>query len=143
MSWLVNLIEYQNLIADESKLDINGNMPRPPGLPKTGGRKKGTPNARSIHLLEIFQRFNYDPAENILTLMEELPPKEQIDVSLHLMPYLYPKRAEPLWPYLEEKFGHSDIKQLTDEELIPIARESLKQLERRVAEKASRLLQND
>lgn len=39
---------------------------RPPGLPKTGGRVKGTPNSKTRHLLEKAEKLGVDPFEILL-----------------------------------------------------------------------------
>lgn len=67
-------------------------MGRPLGLLKTGGRRKGTPNKRSVSLAELLEKRDFEPIGEILNLLPVLSPKEQAGVLLNLLPYLYPKR---------------------------------------------------
>lgn len=49
-------------------------MPRPKGLPKTGGRQKGTPNRKTLDARESLAVFGTDPVElACLIAMDKLP----------------------------------------------------------------------
>lgn len=61
------------------------------GHPKLGGRVKGTPNKRTSQITDILNEMNVDPVRAILELIPGLEPKEQVDVYLDLMTYIYPK----------------------------------------------------
>lgn len=67
-------------------------MGKPIGSPKTGGRKKGTPNVRTLDLLTILEQYGVDPLGEILTACEGLPKRDKIKIYLEILPYLYPKR---------------------------------------------------
>ena len=70
-------------------------MGRPLGLPKTGGRKKGTPNAKTKELSEKLEALSFDPIQVLASLvMEEssLSAKERADICLELLQYTHPKR---------------------------------------------------
>ena len=67
-------------------------MSRPEGLPKTGGRKSGTPNKRTTLLVTKFQSAGFDPVDQLIDLIPSLPPLERSQVLLSLLPYLYPRR---------------------------------------------------
>lgn len=67
-------------------------MPRSPGLPKTGGRKKGTPNRRTDEFHETLERHGVNVPEKLAELLPILSPETQADVLLNLLQYLYPKR---------------------------------------------------
>lgn len=69
-------------------------MPFEPGSPKPphSGRKKGTPNRQTRLLDEILAAANVEPVKAIMELLPHLEPKQQVDVHLELMGYLYPKR---------------------------------------------------
>lgn len=41
---------------------------RPPGLPKTGGRTKGTPNKSTLALREKLASLNCDPAQELVRI---------------------------------------------------------------------------
>lgn len=67
-------------------------MPRPTGLPKTGGRKSGTPNKKTALLHEALEAQGLDVPGRLAKLLPQLEPEKQADVLLELMSYLYPKR---------------------------------------------------
>jgi hypothetical protein len=67
-------------------------MPRPSGLPKTGGRKKGTPNRRTGILAEELDHLDFHPAEHLVKLIPTLEPESQARALIELMGFLYPKR---------------------------------------------------
>lgn len=73
-------------------------MTRPRGLPKSGGRKLGTPNkansSQTERIQELCTHYNIDPFEALLKLSTD----SSIDVNLRisilkeLAQYVYPKR---------------------------------------------------
>lgn len=67
-------------------------MARPIGLPKTGGRRKGTVNKRTQNLMEILEQLNTSLPQMALNLLPDLKPEKQADVILKLMDFVYPKR---------------------------------------------------
>jgi hypothetical protein len=67
-------------------------MARPSGLPKTGGRKTGTPNRKTAALKSIVDELGLDVPSRLRELLPNLSPEKQADVLLDLMSYLYPKR---------------------------------------------------
>jgi hypothetical protein len=67
-------------------------MPRPQGVPKTGGRKKGTPNRSSLLLHEVLENLNVDVPKMIADALPQLPIEKRVEVLTSLLPYLYPKR---------------------------------------------------
>ncbi len=67
-------------------------MARPLGTPKTGGRKKGTPNKQTLWLQDQLESQSIDVASKIFEIFPMLAPEKQVDVLLNLLPYLYPKR---------------------------------------------------
>ena len=67
-------------------------MSRRPGLPKTGGRQKGTPNKKTQELEAIFSRVGVDVPTQIVELLPQLMPEKRVDVLMGLMAFLYPKR---------------------------------------------------
>ncbi len=67
-------------------------MPRPSGLPKTGGRIKGTPNRSTPHLIEMLEELQFDPVRELIQLMPDLSPERRAGVLLELMSFIYPKR---------------------------------------------------
>ncbi|OFZ15713.1 MAG: hypothetical protein A2Z20_08960 [Bdellovibrionales bacterium RBG_16_40_8] len=69
-------------------------MARPRGISKTGGRKRGTPNARTVMLGEALAILECDVPKRLVELLPRLEPDKQADVLLELMKYLYPKRTD-------------------------------------------------
>ena len=78
-------------------------MPRQKGTTKTGGRKKGSLNKKTLELSQILKKANINVPEKIIELLPTLDTEKQVEVLLKLMPYLYPKRKpkEPLEVKLE------------------------------------------
>ncbi len=67
---------------------------RPLGLPKTGGRTKGTPNRATVVLKEKLAALGCDPAEELVKIAQDSKTLVESKVQIYstLMPYLYPKR---------------------------------------------------
>jgi hypothetical protein len=61
---------------------------------KTGGRTLGTPNKTTAETKELIQNIVSSKLENINELLEQLEPKEQLDVIIKLLPYIVPKQQE-------------------------------------------------
>lgn len=62
------------------------------GSPKTGGRKKGTPNKRTLAFSEILDARGIDLVSEILDAARRLPAHDRIGIYISLLPYQYPKR---------------------------------------------------
>lgn len=75
-------------------MSIEGKGGKPLGLPKTGGRTKGTPNRATAALKDKLAALGYDPLEELVTIAQD--PKTPVVIKVHigegLMPYVYPKR---------------------------------------------------
>lgn len=95
-----------------------GNPGRPVGLPKTGGRKKGSPNKRTRELIERADAIGVDPFEILLRFakgdwkglgyesetmtkiaaggvkveIERIDPELRMKAAAEAAQYLYPKR---------------------------------------------------
>jgi hypothetical protein len=71
-----------------------GNPGRPAGLPKTGGRKKGTPNKATRALIEELAEIGCDPLRELARIAqnEKTPLEFRVRIYSDLLPYLYPKR---------------------------------------------------
>lgn len=67
-------------------------MARTPGTPKTGGRKKGTPNKAFKSLDDYLESINFNVPEKIIEKMESLTNEEQVRYLFRLMEYLFPKK---------------------------------------------------
>lgn len=60
--------------------------------PKSGGRKRGTPNHRTTELSEFLESIRFSVPEKLGEILPKLSHEKQADVLLKLMEYLYPKR---------------------------------------------------
>lgn len=67
-------------------------MGRLRGTSKSGGRKKGTPNKKTLLLSDIIEQGSQSLPERILELLPKLPVDKQANVLLKLMEFIYPKR---------------------------------------------------
>ncbi len=59
---------------------------------KTGGRKKGTPNKKTMDLIE--RMGDYNPLEALLNIAQDddTPTDIKVKINIDLMGYIYPKR---------------------------------------------------
>ena len=62
------------------------------GSEKTGGRKKGTPNKKTICFEEALKKNKIDIIEQIGQLLPQLSVDRRADILLNLMSYQFPKR---------------------------------------------------
>ncbi len=60
---------------------------------KTGGRKKGSKNKITRELQSVIKEFVHEEMNRMPVLLEQLEPKERIDVLIRLLPYVIPKIA--------------------------------------------------
>ena len=58
---------------------------------KYGGRKKGTPNKLTKELRSVLKEVIYNELENIEEQLDELEPKQRLELVIKLMPYVFPK----------------------------------------------------
>ena len=70
-------------------------MPRPKGLPKTGGRQKGVPNRRTQELQAGAAESGLDPVRYLLHVMgdESAGPERRDRAAVAVAPYLVPRLA--------------------------------------------------
>lgn len=75
-------------------MSVAGKGGRPRGLPKTGGRKRGTPNKRTLEIADKLAALGCDPIEILASVcMDEKAPLEaRIRCAIELASYTYPKR---------------------------------------------------
>lgn len=62
------------------------------GSVKTGGRKKGTPNKRTLAFADALESRGIDLVGEILDTAQRLPAREKIAIFIGLLPYQFPKR---------------------------------------------------
>jgi hypothetical protein len=75
---------------------VNAQPPRrgrPKGLPKTGGREKGTPNKLNQPLAELLKTLGADPGQVLARIMmnAKTDPELRRKCAADLMPYLHPR----------------------------------------------------
>lgn len=58
---------------------------------KFGGRKKGTPNILTSEMRAVLKHIMLKRLSKFEELLDQLPPKEQLEILIKLMPYVYPK----------------------------------------------------
>lgn len=58
---------------------------------KYGGRKKGTPNRLTKELRTVLKDVIHIELEHISELLDQLEPKDRIEMLIKLMPYVFSK----------------------------------------------------
>jgi hypothetical protein len=76
-------------------MSVAGKGGRPVGLPKTGGRKKGTPNKVTLAVAEELSAIACNPIQILarIAMDETQETGHRIRALIELCSYLYPKRA--------------------------------------------------
>lgn len=69
-------------------------MARPKGTPKTGGRKKGTPNKTTADLKKWVFGFVNENLEEFKRVFQNMEMDQKIAVIMKLLPYVLPKQTE-------------------------------------------------
>ena len=69
-------------------------MPRPKGLPKTGGRRSGTPNKRQHELVVKLEQLGCDPIAGLaqIAMASETAPELKVRCYAELAQYVHAKR---------------------------------------------------
>jgi len=97
-------------------------MARSKGSEKFGGRKKGTPNKKTIELKEFFDSVDFCIPEEISKTLPSLEPEKKVEVLLKLMEFIYPKRkALEVNQTVRNEGSQSrqiDLKKLNEKELL-------------------------
>ncbi|MBR5717062.1 MAG: hypothetical protein IKX59_10785 [Bacteroidales bacterium] len=68
-------------------------MARKKGTPKTGGRRKGTPNRVTSEMRAWIEGLLYGSREQFERDLQDIEPRERVKVVLSLLQYVLPKRA--------------------------------------------------
>ena len=70
-------------------------MPRPRGLPKTGGRQKGIANKRTRDIADAAMAQGLTPLEYMLNVLrdETVEPERRDEMAKAAAPYLHPRLA--------------------------------------------------
>lgn len=69
-------------------------MARPKGTPKTGGRKKGTPNKTTAELKKWVFNFVDENLDAFKKEFANLEMDQKINLIIKLLPYVLPKQTE-------------------------------------------------
>ena len=69
-------------------------MAKPKKRPKTGGRKKGTPNRTTAQMKEWVANFVNENFDGLQKDLEALKPQDRLEVIIKLLPYVIPKQKE-------------------------------------------------
>jgi hypothetical protein len=104
---------------------IRGSIGKPPGLPKTGGRQKGTPNRGTLELREKLATLHCDPLEGLVTIAQDpqTPVGLKLQVFTTLMNYRYPKPT--IFDNSEGEPPSGAPERMTAEQAIEVARDVL------------------
>ena len=98
---------------------------RAKGLPKTGGRRKGTPNRATVSLHEKVATLGYDPIDELITMSRDhkTPLEMRVRIHFEICAYIYPKR-KPVDQSIAEPASINVITDLEGEGGVTNARES-------------------
>jgi hypothetical protein len=71
---------------------------RPPGKPKTGGRKKGTPNKVTADVKAVAQQYGREAIESLVEIMRgtDYPPAARVSASKELLDRAYGKPQQAI-----------------------------------------------
>ena len=69
---------------------------------KTGGRELGTPNKTTSELRKVLKHMVDDELQNLQDNINELEPKERIELLIKLLPYVMPKVQTVSAPKISE-----------------------------------------
>ncbi len=86
---------------------------------KLGGRTSGIPSIRNTVIQEIFDRYKFDPADHILQHLKDLEVRDQVQVCVALLPYIYAKRESDSVNILMvlQKYGVEALDALSEKDL--------------------------
>ena len=82
--------------------------------PENSGRKKGSPNRKTLILSDVLESQGHNLPTKILELLPRLSPDRQMDVYLELLQYVYPKRRPMEQTADEVKTAQSVVVYLPD-----------------------------
>lgn len=94
-------------------------MARPKGTPKTGGRKKGTPNRTTKVMRQWLTNFVRKNRRTMQSDLDALEPKDRLIILEKLMGYVIPK----------QQAVKAEISSLTDDEIISVVDNILNEID--------------
>jgi len=100
-------------------------MSRPKGLPKTGGRVRGTPNKQTDAIARKLAKLGCDPIEGLarIALDPETKPELRVRCFTELAQYVYPKR-KAVDPHSDGELGRAPWPPLLDFGNLPMPKVS-------------------
>lgn len=86
-------------------------MGRPVGRAKTGGRKKGTPNKRSLEFSEALRELAFSPVDELVRQIrgEHVSALDRARLCLEMLPYLFPRRKPIELPKEENRVAPDEV----------------------------------
>lgn len=82
-------------MTGSSKVEKNRKRGKPKGSPKTGGRKKGTPNKNSLLIREAMDQCGFNAIQEFILAYQQLEGPERKLAELHfLLPFVYPRLSD-------------------------------------------------
>jgi len=97
-----------------------------PGRQKTGGRKKGVPNRKSLDFAKRLEELGVDPVKEIANRISSLNDADAVSAYSQLLPYLYPKRKSV---EAEITLSPETVASMSDQDLIAKAKELIEEAE--------------
>lgn len=93
-------------------------MGRPKGLPKTGGRQKGTPNkVNRVGFKDALDDAGFNLIDELVQTLKQIPPTSRIHYLCEIIKFLYPtvKEAE------SQPDPNTDLRDKSTDDLLRIA----------------------
>lgn len=88
------------------------------GSPKSGGRKKGTPNKKTLFLADALTNLNFNLAEEIIASLSQISdPSQKMQYLLALLDYTHPRLKELEAVPDAPASTQDSVQQLSDEQL--------------------------
>jgi hypothetical protein len=93
-------------------------LPRPRGLPKTGGRQKGVANKRTREIADAAVREGLTPLDYMLAVLrdESVEPERRDRMAVAAAPYIHPRLSSTQIDATDKR----DVTELTQDELLAI-----------------------
>ena len=99
-------------------------MSRTKGVPKTGGRTKGTPNKVTKDVRQLLSDIVESNISNIENDLKKLSSKERLQIITGLLPYVVPKKTELA---LEDDFKNKIVINFAD---APLTQKDIEEIKR-------------
>lgn len=101
-------------------------MGRPKGIAKSGGRKPGAKNKRTIIFGEVLDELRFNIPKEAVRLYRELPPEQKLDCLKFLASYVHPKPTADSHTSLEiASRTVTEFEGCTNEEIVRLCSEQV------------------